>query len=55
VNDRGGFRGAELGAHDDAVGKPGEFGCDVTTRVALWNDETTIGGHPAVALDTAGR
>ena len=49
VNDRGGFRRAELGADDDAVGKPGEFGRDVTTSVTLGNDETAIGGPAAIA------
>jgi hypothetical protein len=50
VNDGGGSRRAELGAYDDAVGKPGEFGRDVTTSVALGNDETAIGRRPDVAL-----
>jgi hypothetical protein len=49
VNDGGGFGGAEPGGDDDTVGKPGEFGRDVTTSVALGNDETcrrSSGGSP---------
>lgn len=49
VNDGGGFRGAESGANDDAIGQPIQFGREVTTSVTFGNDETAVGGHPAVA------